>query len=188
MKKQLTALVFTTIFTSITMANTLVNMQTSQGNIEIELYDQQAPITTQNFLHYAKSGFYQGTIFHRVIPNFMIQGGGFDQSFKEKKTNAPIKNESDNGLKNTRGTIAMARTNDPNSATSQFFINTVDNQSLNRSTYDDGYTVFGKVTKGLDVIDHISHTQTSTHGMYGDVPVKTITIEKVTIKNQSNKK
>ena len=129
-------------------ANTLVDMKTSMGTIEIELYDDQAPISAKNFENYVKSSFYSGTIFHRVIPGFMIQGGGMDVNMIEKTTKAPIVNEASNGLKNNRGTLAMARTSDPNSATSQFFINVADNNFLNRSTMDAGYAVFGKVTKG----------------------------------------
>ncbi|WP_269915477.1 peptidylprolyl isomerase [Acinetobacter sp. HY1485] len=188
MKKQIGLLIATAAISITSFANTFVNMQTSQGNIEIELYDQQAPITTQNFLNYVKSGFYQGTTFHRVIPNFMIQGGGFDKNLQEKKTAAPIKNEASNGVKNTRGTIAMARTNDPNSATSQFFINTVDNQPLNQSTYDAGYTVFGKVVKGLDIVDKISNVNTTTKGIYQNVPTNPIQIERVQIIGKNTSK
>ena len=134
-------------------ANTLVDMKTSMGTIEIELYDDQAPISAKNFENYVKSNFYSGTIFHRVIPGFMIQGGGMDVNMIEKTTKAPIVNEASNGLKNNRGTLAMARTSDPNSATSQFFINVADNNFLNRSAMDAGYAVFGKVTKGMDIVD-----------------------------------
>lgn len=181
MKKQILTLIALGTLTASAFANTHINIKTSQGNIQIELYDKEAPISTKNFINYTKSGFYQGTIFHRVIPNFMIQGGGFMPNFQEKKTNAAIPNEASNGLKNARGTIAMARTSDPNSATSQFFINTVDNQSLNKTPYDAGYTVFGKVTKGMEIVDKISQVNTTNHGMYQDVPVQTIKIEKVEI-------
>lgn len=188
MKKQISVLLFASFITASTFAGTVVSMQTTKGNIEIELYDQQSPITTQNFLHYVKTGFYQGTIFHRVIPDFMIQGGGFDKNLKEKRTQAPIKNEANNGLKNERGTIAMARTNDPNSATSQFFINTVDNQPLNKNAYDAGYTVFGKVIKGMDVVDKISIVQTMDKSIYQNVPINTVEIEKVQILEKPSKK
>lgn len=163
-------------------ANTLVEMQTNVGNVEIELYDEKAPISVQNFKSYIKSGFYKGTIFHRVIPEFMIQGGGLNQSMQEKKTKAPIKNEAGNGIANTRGTLAMARTADPDSATSQFFINVADNNFLNRSAGNAGYAVFGKVTKGMDVVDRMVKVPTSNHGMHQDVPNQPIVIKNMTIK------
>lgn len=165
---------------SYSYAGTHVKMQTNLGPIEIELNDQQAPITTKNFLKYTKQGYYDGTIFHRVIPNFMIQGGGFDASLQQKETGQPIKNEASNGLKNTRGTIAMARTRDPNSAVTQFFINTVDNPALDYSIGNDGYTVFGKVISGMDVVDKISQVKTTAYGMQQNLPVQTITIQKMT--------
>lgn len=186
MKNSLCALIITGLLTSIATANTNVNIQTSLGPIEIELYDDEAPLSTQNFLTYAKNGFYQGTVFHRVIPNFMIQGGGFDKNLNQKKANAPIKNEASNGLKNVRGSIAMARTNEPDSATSQFFINTVDNQPLNKSGSDAGYAVFGTVIKGMDIVDRISKVQTTERGMHQNVPVENIVIEKVQILNKIN--
>lgn len=135
-----------------------VRITTSLGNITLELDETKAPNTVANFLEYVKSGFYDGTIFHRVIPGFMIQGGGFEPGMREKKTQKPIKHEGENGLKNLRGTIAMARTNDPHSATSQFFINTVDSSFLDYTRPGGqgwGYTVFGQVTEGMDVIDTI---------------------------------
>ena len=136
--------------------NPQVLMETSLGKVKIELFEKEAPISVKNFLDYANSGFYGGTIFHRVIPGFMIQGGGFTTDFKQKPTNAPIKNEAANGLKNDRGTIAMARTGAPDSATSQFFINVVNNNMLNRPNPDGvGYAVFGKVVEGMDVVDRI---------------------------------
>ena len=159
-----------------------VLFKTSQGDIRVELYPEKAPKTVANFLDYVKSGQYNGTIFHRVIPGFMIQGGGFSTSFVEKPTRAPIPLESRNGLKNTTGTIAMARTSDPNSATAQFFINTVDNAGLDYPNPDgNGYTVFGKVTSGMDVVKRIEGTPTTNRGPMGDVPQKQIVIESATI-------
>ncbi|RKG31271.1 peptidyl-prolyl cis-trans isomerase [Acinetobacter guerrae] len=169
-------------------ANTLVEMKTSMGNIEIELFNDQAPISTKNFETYIKSNFYTGTIFHRVIPGFMIQGGGMDTNLKEKATRPAIKNEASNGLKNTRGTLAMARTSNPNSATSQFFINVADNDSLNASPVDAGYAVFGKVTKGMDVVDKIVKLPTTTIGSYQNVPKQPIKILSVQIKPQKSVK
>ena len=165
-------------------ANTLVDMKTSMGTIEIELYDDQAPISAKNFENYVKSNFYSGTIFHRVIPGFMIQGGGMDVNMIEKTTKAPIVNEASNGLKNNRGTLAMARTSDPNSATSQFFINVADNNFLNRSTMDAGYAVFGKVTKGMDIVDKIVKVATGNYGMHQNVPKQPIKIISVQIKHK----
>ena len=165
-------------------ANTLVDMKTSMGTIEIELYDDQAPISAKNFENYVKSNFYSGTIFHRVIPGFMIQGGGMDVNMIEKTTKAPIVNEASNGLKNNRGTLAMARTSDPNSATSQFFINVADNNFLNRSAMDAGYAVFGKVTKGMDIVDKIVKVPTGNYGMHQNVPKQPIKIISVQIKHK----
>ena len=153
-----------------------VVIETSKGNIEIELNREKAPRTVDNFISYVKSGFYNYTIFHRVISGFMVQGGGFTQDGKEKETMAPIKLESDNGLSNLRGTIAMARTNDPDSATSQFFINTVDNNFLDYSSSNPGYAVFGKVTKGMDAVDSIGSAKTSTRGPFSDWPTTNIVI------------
>ena len=166
-------------------ANTLVDMKTSMGTIEIELYDDQAPISAKNFENYVKSNFYSGTIFHRVIPGFMIQGGGMDVNMIEKTTKAPIVNEASNGLKNNRGTLAMARTSDPNSATSQFFINVADNNFLNRSAMDAGYAVFGKVTKGMDIVDKIVKVPTGNYGMHQNVPKQPIKIISVQIKHKN---
>ena len=149
-------------------------LETNYGNITIELFKDKAPISTENFLAYVDAGHYDGTVFHRVIPGFMIQGGGFDTSMKQKATRGPIKNEADNGLVNARGTVAMARTSDVNSATSQFFINVVDNGFLNHGSRDFGYAVFGKVTKGMDVADKIAATKTGAQ----DVPVEPIVIKK----------
>ncbi len=154
-----------------------VVIETSKGNITVELDREKAPVTVENFLKYVDAGFYNGTIFHRVIPTFMIQGGGFTPNMKEKDTNPPIKNESGNGLSNQRGTIAMARTNDPNSATSQFFINVVENKPLD--TYGGGYAVFGKVTDGMDVVDAIRVVPTTTRAGMQDVPVEPVLIKSI---------
>lgn len=165
-------------------AGTQVLMETNQGNITLELADEAAPETTQNFLNYVNSGFYDGLIFHRVIPDFMIQGGGFDATMNQKETNAPIKNEAKNGLKNERGTIAMARTANPNSATSQFFINSKDNAFLDYSldsAQGAGYAVFGKVIDGMNVVDAISSTKTTRQKGFSDVPSSPIVIKKVSV-------
>jgi cyclophilin family peptidyl-prolyl cis-trans isomerase len=161
--------------------NPTVVMQTSQGTIEIELWPDKAPISVKNFLSYADQGFYDGTIFHRVIKGFMIQGGGLDKEMKKKTTAGPIKNEADNGLKNTTGTIAMARTPAVDSATSQFFINTVDNQALDHAGPGSrfGYAVFGKVVSGSDVVQAIESTQTTVRAGMKDVPSEPIVIESV---------
>ena len=160
-----------------------VKLQTSQGDIVIQLNEEKAPVTVQNFLSYVNEGFYDGTIFHRVIPNFMIQGGGFDDQMMQKNTREPIKNEADNGLSNERGTIAMARTQDPDSATAQFFINHKDNPFLNHtapSTQGWGYCVFGKVTEGMDVVDEIAGTRTTNRAGHSDVPEEIISITSAT--------
>ena len=159
-----------------------VLMETSKGEIVLELYPEKAPLTVENFLNYVDAGFYDGTIFHRVIPGFMIQGGGFTQDLKKKPTKAPIKNEAYNGLKNDRGTIAMARTPNPHSASSQFFINTVDNAFLNykdQTTSGWGYAVFGSVIKGMDVVDAITQVKTVTQGGFRDVPKPPVEIKTV---------
>ncbi len=161
--------------------NPMVVMSTSKGDIEIELYPDKAPITVENFLGYVKNGFYDGTVFHRVIPGFMIQGGGFTPDMNQKTTGAPIKNEADNGLKNDRGTIAMARTNVVDSATSQFFINVANNDFLNHGSRDFGYAVFGKVVEGMDVVDRIAAAKTRSVGMVQDVPEESIVIESVRV-------
>jgi len=153
-------------------ANPIVKMETSKGTITIELDAEKAPETVKNFVSYVEDGFYDGLIFHRVIPNFMIQGGGMTPDMSEKPNNAPIKNEASNGLKNDRGTIAMARTQDPHSATSQFFINLKDNDFLNFSSETPagwGYTVFGKVTEGMDVVDEIAVTGELLHPLVATV-------------------
>ncbi|NBX17674.1 MAG: peptidyl-prolyl cis-trans isomerase [Proteobacteria bacterium] len=155
-----------------------VTMVTNKGTIKIELDKEKAPATVENFMSYVKAGHYDKTIFHRVIDKFMIQGGGFDEKMSQKPTKAPVKSEASNGLKNARGTIAMARTNDVNSATAQFFINLVDNTFLDFPS-NGGYTVFGKVTEGMQIVDEIGVTKTSTFGMHSDVPVKPVVIESV---------
>lgn len=159
-------------------------IDTDLGCIELELDEKKAPATVKNFVDYAKSGHYNGTIFHRVIDGFMIQGGGFTADMDQKPTKEPIRNEAMNGLKNVRGTIAMARTMVVDSATSQFFINLVDNGFLdfrNPTPQGFGYAVFGKVTKGMDVVDKIAKVETGNHGMHQDVPVRTVSIKSVTI-------
>ena len=163
-------------------AHPQVLFKTTDGDIKVELYPEQAPKTVANFLDYVKSGQYSGTIFHRVIKGFMIQGGGYSTSFAEKPTRAPIPLESRNGLKNTAGTIAMARTSDPNSATAQFFINTVDNAGLDYPNPDgNGYAVFGKVVSGMDVVKKIEASPTTTRGPMADVPQTPIVIESATV-------
>lgn len=162
-----------------------VEVQTSLGKIVLELNSEKAPKTVQNFVQYAKDGFYNGTIFHRVMEGFMIQGGGFDKDMTPKPTNAPIANEATNGLKNLRGTIAMARRNDPHSASSQFFINHQDNTMLDysgpQSGQSWGYAVFGKVTQGMDVVDKIAKVPTGNHGMHQNVPLTPVLIQSVKI-------
>jgi cyclophilin family peptidyl-prolyl cis-trans isomerase len=155
-----------------------IKLETSKGDIELELDGEKAPISVANFVKYVKSGHYTDTIFHRVIPGFMVQAGNFKANMEEKMNEAPIKNESQNGLKNARGTIAMARTSVPDSATSQFFINVNDNANLDYPSFDGvGYAVFGKVTKGMDVVDAIVAVPTTQKGPHGDVPVEPITIK-----------
>jgi len=163
----------------------IVTMETTKGVIVFELYPEKAPKTVDNFLRYARWGHYDGTIFHRVIPGFMIQGGGLDKDMKRKLTEMPVKNEADNGLRNVRGTIAMARTPDPHSATDQFFINTKDNAALDHTSKTPqgwGYTVFGRVIKGMGVVDAISKVKTSRRGSRKDVPVEPVVIISVTVK------
>jgi peptidyl-prolyl cis-trans isomerase A (cyclophilin A) len=158
----------------------VVLIETSLGNIKAELYPDKAPKTVANFEEYMKAGFFDGTIFHRIVPGFVIQGGGFTKDMMQKKTNPPIPLESQNGLKNTRGTLAMARTQDPNSATSQFFINLKDNQMLDYPNPDKfGYAVFGKVVEGLDVVDKIAGVATATVDQFQNVPVDPIIIKSV---------
>jgi peptidyl-prolyl cis-trans isomerase B (cyclophilin B) len=159
----------------------MIKLETSKGDILIELENEKAPVTVENFLSYVRSGHYDGTIFHRVIDGFMIQGGGFDHEMKQKDTREPIKNEADNGLKNGKYTLAMARTMDPHSATAQFFINVSDNSFLNYTAPNPrgwGYAVFGKVVEGQDVVDEIRKVKTGSHGPHQDVPVEPVVIKK----------
>lgn len=165
-------------------AQPVVRMQTSMGQITIELDTENAPISSENFLVYIRDGFYDQTIFHRVIPNFMVQGGGFTVDMKQKKSNAEIKNEADNGLKNDRGTLAMARTQVVDSASSQFFINLVDNDFLNHQSKTPsgyGYAVFAKVTEGMEIVDTIAKVSTGNSGGHQDVPKEAVIIESVSI-------
>ena len=166
------------------MSSTVIEMKTTFGVITLELDAEKAPKTVENFVRYATEGFYDGTIFHRVIDNFMIQGGGFDADMQQKESGEPIENEADNGLKNDRGTIAMARTMDPHSATAQFFLNVKDNDFLNHSGKNMqgwGYTVFGKVIAGDDVLDKIRSVETGNKSGHQDVPKDSIVIESVTV-------
>ncbi|CAA6826936.1 MAG: Peptidyl-prolyl cis-trans isomerase PpiB (EC [uncultured Thiotrichaceae bacterium] len=167
-------------------ANPKVLIETTLGNITLELDAENAPNSTENFVAYVNDGFYDGTIFHRVIPGFMVQGGGMNPDMSEKTTKATIKNEANNGLKNDRGTVAMARTNEPHSASSQFFINVKDNDFLNFKSEDMrgwGYAVFGKVVDGMDVMDKIVAVETGNNGYHQDVPKESILMNKVTITN-----
>jgi peptidyl-prolyl cis-trans isomerase B (cyclophilin B) len=165
-------------------ANPRVLLETSKGNITVELFADKAPKTVKNFLDYVKSGHYNGTIFHRVIPGFMVQGGGFKPDMSQKPTRDPIQNEADNRVQNQRGTLAMARTPDPNSASSQFFINVANNDSLNfrNKTADGwGYAVFGKVVDGMDVVDAIVQVRTTTKGPHQNVPVEPVVLKKASV-------
>ena len=160
-------------------ANPIVEFETNQGNFKIELYPDKAPKTVSNFLYYVDNGFYKETIFHRVISNFMIQGGGFTREMSEKKTQPPIANESNNGLLNSAGTVAMARTNDPNSATAQFFINLIDNNFLNYTSPEPssvGYCVFGKIIEGMNVVHKIGQLPTGNSRGFSDVPIRPVII------------
>jgi cyclophilin family peptidyl-prolyl cis-trans isomerase len=165
-------------------ANPRVLIETSKGNITVELFPAQAPQSSGNFLNYVNTGFYDGLVFHRVIPNFMIQAGGMTPDMEEKPKNAPIRNEADNGLKNLRGTLAMARTGEPHSASSQFFINVADNAFLNhrgKSFEGWGYAVFGQVVDGMDVVDAIAAVPRGNRGPYGDVPIEPVVMKRVTV-------
>ena len=169
-----------------TGTNPMVEMRTSLGTMKIELYPDKAPKTAENFLQYVREGFYDGTVFHRVISGFMIQGGGFTPDMLEKETRAPIANEASNGLKNVRGSLAMARTGDPHSASSQFFINTVDNPFLDftaETVQGYGYAVFGQVVEGLETLDAIKKVSTGSRDGYDDVPMDPVVIESVRILN-----
>lgn len=160
--------------------NPVVLMETSLGSVKVELYPDKAPVTVKNFLGYVKQGFYDGTVFHRVIAGFMVQGGGFSADLKEKPTGKPIKNEAANGLRNDRGTIAMARIMDPDSATAQFFINLVNNDGLNRPRPDGhGYAVFGRVIEGMETVDRIAAVRTGVRRGMGDVPLEPVVIKSV---------
>ena len=161
--------------------NPRVTLDTSKGKIVVELFPDKAPLTVANFLQYVKSGFYDGVIFHRVIPDFMVQTGGFTPAMEQKPTKGQVKNESDNGLRNERGTLAMARLSAPHTASSQFFINLKDNRSLDHSPRGWGYTVFGKVVEGIGVVDAIATVRTTTKGQHGDVPVEPVTIKKASV-------
>ena len=178
-----TALFLAALLLASSVSAQTVKLQTSEGNIRIELDAEKAPKTVANFLQYVKAGHYNGTIFHRVIENFMIQGGGFDAKLNQRPTKAPIPLESRNGLDNVRGSIAMARTADPNSATSQFFINTVDNAFLDAANARDGhgYAVFGRVIEGMEVVDKIRVAPTTASGMHQNLPVTPITINKALV-------
>jgi cyclophilin family peptidyl-prolyl cis-trans isomerase len=158
----------------------MLQFKTSKGTFTVQLFDKQAPITVENFLRYADEGFFDGTIFHRVIAGFMIQGGGLTADMKNKQGHAPIKNEATNGLKNKRGTLSMARTNDINSATSQFFVNVADNDFLDHKAGNYGYAVFGRIDSGMDVVDAIAAVKTGNRGGHQDVPTETVVIESVT--------
>jgi cyclophilin family peptidyl-prolyl cis-trans isomerase len=158
----------------------MLEFKTSKGTFTVQLFDKQAPISTENFLKYAADGYFEGTVFHRVIPGFMIQGGGLTAELKNKPgQQPPIKNEAANGLKNKRGTLSMARTNDINSATSQFFVNVADNDFLDHKPGSYGYAVFGRIASGMEVIDAIAAVKTGGKGMHQDVPTETVTIESV---------
>lgn len=182
-------LVLSLIFSSISFAATNtateehvnVLIETNYGNITVKLNQRKAPITVKNFLDYVESGFYSKTIFHRVISGFMIQGGGFNKSMDKLPTSAPIRNEAANGLHNNRGTIAMARTNDPHSASSQFFINLANNNFLDYSTKSMGYAAFGKVTEGMETVDKIAAVRTTTRSMQKNIPIDPVVIEKITV-------
>lgn len=181
--RMVAAVSFTAAFGIAQAADTpKVLLKTSMGDITLELYPEKAPKSVANFLDYVKSGHYNGTIFHRVMSNFMIQGGGFDKDMKQKPTNAPIENEAKNGLKNEPYTLAMARTSAPHSASAQFFINVNDNGFLNYPGQDGwGYAVFGKVVKGKDVVDKIKAVETTSSGMHQNVPAKPVLIESASI-------
>ena len=184
--KKLISLLLLLLTSSLFAANQpVVVLETNQGNIEIKLYQDKAPKTVENFLTYVKDGFYNQTIFHRVIDGFMIQGGGYTVDLQKKDTREAIKNEADNGIQNTTGTIAMARTNDPHSATAQFFINVADNSSLNHVAPTPrgwGYAVFGQVQKGMSVVNKIKKVQTRRNGPFGDLPAENIVITKAYLK------
>jgi cyclophilin family peptidyl-prolyl cis-trans isomerase len=155
----------------------MIRFETTLGSFTVELFEKEAPISAKNFLDYAEAGHFDGTVFHRVIPGFVIQGGGMTADMRQKETRAPIRNEADNGLKNRRGTLSMARTNDPHSATSQFFVNLVDNAFLDPGRGGAGYAVFGFVTEGMDVVDKIAAVKTGSKGGHQDVPVTPVEVK-----------
>ena len=157
----------------------MIRFETTLGNFTIELYEDKAPVSAENFLKYVDEGFFDGTVFHRIVPGFVIQGGGFTEDMSQKKNHPPIKNEADNGVKNTRGTLSMARTNDINSATLQFFVNLKDNDSLDHTRGNFGYAVFGKVTEGMDVIDKIAAVKTGRRRGFEDVPLDPVIMTSV---------
>jgi cyclophilin family peptidyl-prolyl cis-trans isomerase len=157
----------------------MIRFETTLGNFTVELYDDKAPLSAENFLKYVDEGFFDGTVFHRIVPGFVIQGGGFTEDMTQKKTHSPVKNEADNGVKNTRGTLSMARTNDINSATSQFFVNLKDNDFLDHTRGNFGYAVFGKVTEGMDVIDKIAAVKTGRRRGFEDVPLDPVIMTSV---------
>jgi len=190
MRKHLIAFVaLATTALSALAANPMVELKTNQGEIVVEVFADKAPKSAENFVQYVKDGHYNGTAFHRVIDGFMIQGGGFDADMKQKSTRAPIENEAKNGLKNERGTLAMARTADPHSASSQFFINLVPNTFLDYPSRDGwGYAVFGKVVKGMDVVDKISKVATGNRGFHQNVPVEAVVVESARVLDTAAKK
>ena len=159
----------------------MIRFETSLGSFTIELFDKEAPLSAQNFLDYVDSGHFDNTVFHRVIPGFVIQGGGMTSDMKQKPTRAPIKNEASNGLKNRRGTLSMARTNDPHSATSQFFVNLVDNAFLDPGRGGAGYAVFGTVTEGMSVVDAIAASKTGRRGGHDDVPLEPVVVVRASV-------
>ncbi len=166
--------------------NSIVILETNRGQLTLELFDADRPKTVKNFLRYVKEGFYNDTVFHRVIPNFVIQGGAFTKELAKKKTNKPIKNESSKDIENTRGSIAMARLSSPNSASSQFFINLKDNRQFNYREYNPGYTVFGRIIDGMNTVDDISKTKTGNIGMFRDVPIDAVIIKKAYVASKKN--
>jgi cyclophilin family peptidyl-prolyl cis-trans isomerase len=157
----------------------MIRFETTLGNFTIELFEKEAPVTVANFLKYIDDGFFDGTVFHRIVPGFVIQGGGFTEDMTQKKTQAPIRNEADNGLRNERGSLSMARTNDIHSATSQFFVNLKDNDFLDHQRGNFGYAVFARVTEGMDVIDKIAAVKTARRGHHDDVPVQAVVMTSV---------
>ncbi len=157
----------------------MIRFETTLGNFTVELFDDKAPVSAENFLKYVDEGFFDGTVFHRIVPGFVIQGGGFTEDMTQKKNRAPIKNEADNGVKNARGTLSMARTNDINSATSQFFVNLKDNDFLDHTRGNFGYAVFGRVSEGMDVIDKIAAVKTGRRRGFEDVPLDAVIMTSV---------